>query len=257
MYLFFDTDDMSAPHTDSFPVSDIIPHLDEALDRGYPLIFTALNFIDIPLGYVCFHYRNYGIDNYCKIVQNVNSLNNGIGSFRIMRHQQYMTKQFERIAVIDHLTGLYNRNGSQTAFVKMKSELARDGGTLTFILADLDGLKYINDNFGHTEGDNAITAIANAIKHACPENAICARIGGDEIIAFFDEPCSEQEIRERMKCYIDSLAEKPYEISASLGLCTASGSEIPDFEQLIKASDKLMYNEKRKRKHFRQRYNDE
>ena len=52
--------------------------------------------------------------------------------------------------------------------------------TLFVLMADLDQLKMINDNFGHMEGDNAITVAANALNTSCDLNEVCARIGGDE-----------------------------------------------------------------------------
>ena len=69
-------------------------------------------------------------------------------------------------------------------------------------MCDLDGLKNINDTQGHLAGDRAIAAVAEALKSTCPEDAICVRFGGDEMLAFIMGDCECDsiiaEIREKL-----------------------------------------------------------
>ena len=72
---------------------------------------------------------------------------------------------------------------------------------MVVIMADLDGLKYINDFFGHEDGDNAIAVCAKALKDSCPPEALCLRFGGDEMLAFICGECDPVAI-------VNSIADK-------------------------------------------------
>ncbi|MDE7294755.1 MAG: GGDEF domain-containing protein [Oscillospiraceae bacterium] len=252
MCVFFDADNPVNFSPYIFDRHNIIPDLQPILDRGFPLIFCALNFINVPLGYICFHYRDYSINNYCKIPQTVTALSNAIGGFRNIRHQQYLNVKLEDMYKLDALTGLYNRRGFMREYKRMLELLPKDN-RLTVILADLDGLKKINDNYGHREGDNAIHTVAQALKFACPEG-ICTRFGGDEMLGVIMDIKSEADIRNAVQEYLDSYnsrSEKPYTVSASVGIYVTGDTDSLDFEELIKKSDKLMYADKTAKKRAR------
>ncbi|MCM1578962.1 MAG: diguanylate cyclase, partial [Ruminococcus sp.] len=252
MCMFFDTDKPENFSPYIFDRKNIIPDLQEYLDKGYPLIFCALNFINVPLGYICFHFTNYEINNYCKIPQTVSALSNAIGGFRNIRYQQYLNVKLEDMYKLDALTGLYNRRGFMREFERML-ELLPKGANLTVILADLDGLKKINDNYGHREGDSAIHAVAQALKFACPEG-ICTRFGGDEMLGVMIGERNEGDIRKAVDEYLESYnkrAHKRYTVSASIGVYVTEDTDNLDFEELIKKSDKLMYADKTAKKRAR------
>lgn len=252
MCLFFDSD---APNDlpREFLTKEIIPHLEKQMASGYPIIFMALHVLDIPLGYVCFYFHNYDIANYVKIPQRVIALNNAIGGFRNIRYQRYLGKQLENIYKIDPLTGLYNRRGFSQEYEKLLSEL-RENDFLTIILSDLDGLKQINDYYGHGEGDQAIRTVAEALRHACPDDAICLRFGGDEMLAAMRGVADEVTIRQAVTAYLDDYnnrSGKPYKVSTSLGIYITKNNERLDIEYLIKKADMLMYTDKKKKKKSR------
>ena len=69
-------------------------------------------------------------------------------------------------------------------------------------MADLDGLKAINDGYGHESGDIAIAAVANALKSACPAGTLCMRYGGDEMIAFIQNTCDIKKITADIDRYL-------------------------------------------------------
>lgn len=252
MYVIMDTDYVDTFTPYEFPAKDIVPNLCETLDKGSAVIFTALNFLDVPLGYACFHFYNYDIQQYNKIPQTVTALNSAIGGFRNMRYQHYLREQIEEMYKFDSLTGLYNRGGFAKAY---KNLIQNKVESVTVVLADLDGLKFINDCYGHGEGDVAIATVAAALRHACPPQALCVRFGGDEMLAVIAGDCDENEIRDKLNSFIsarNSEYVKPYEISASVGIYASQNPGELDFEELIKISDKLMYEEKQMKKKLRE-----
>lgn len=249
MCLFYDSYFPDEPPKE-FNKKDIIPGLEQQLELGYPIIFMALNSLDIPLGYVSFHFHNNDITNYIRISQTVSAMNNAIGGFRNIRYQQYLARQLEEFYKIDPLTGLYNRRGFSQEYQKLLSELG-DNECLTVVLSDLDGLKPINDNYGHDEGDNAIRAVADALRCACPPDAIFVRFGGDEMLAVMRGLADENAIRMSTEAYLEkhnSSSQKPYKVSSSLGVYVTNKDDSFDIEALIKKSDKLMYADKERKK---------
>lgn len=237
-----------------FPAKEIIPRLESTVDNPYPLIFTALHFIDVPLGYVVFTYSNYDLNNYEKIPQVMNALNNSIGGYRNMRYQQYMTKQVEKLSLYDQLTEMFTRNGCLTAYDSMIHTLRRQGRPITVIMADLDGLKPINDNYGHNEGDFAIRTVAAVLRETVPENAVCIRMGGDELVAFFPSTQPLEAIREDFGARLSDanrVSGKPYTVASSIGIIRTENGDIPSFEELVRAADEEMYKDKIKKKNRR------
>ena len=118
-------------------------------------------------------------------------------------------------------------------------------------MSDLDGLKTINDTHGHLVGDKAIKAIADALKFACPDNALLVRLGGDEMFALIPQECSEDEIRAGVKRYLDKFNETsdlPCKVASSIGFYLNPRGEELDFDQLIINADKAMYQKKIERK---------
>ncbi|MDE5993646.1 MAG: diguanylate cyclase, partial [Oscillospiraceae bacterium] len=228
---------------------DIVPSLDYNLNEGRCLIFTALNYLGVTLGYLCFHFSGFASGNYTKIPQTTGMLNNALGGFINQRYKHYLMKRIERISGTDVLTGLYNRRGFCTEYDRLLENLGDK--PLAVIMCDLDGLKYINDTFGHEEGDNAIHTAAAALKDVCPADAICTRFGGDEMMAVFPYREDGTDVRTLFCEYLDRYngrSGKPYSVAASIGIYITAGGEKPDFEELVKKSDVLMYEEKKRRK---------
>lgn len=233
-----------------FDRSDIIPNINNAIDNGVPLIFSALSYVGIPLGYVCFYFPIM-LSEYFKIPLYVNSLNTALGSYRSVIYQKYMTKHIEEMYRHDMLTGLYNRTG----FYNALETLPRRNDQLALVVSvDVDGLKYINDNFGHEAGDYAIRAAANAIDSVSIENKVCGRFGGDELALFaiVDTDLSKQvkqEIKDKM-AELNRRCGKSYVLSASVGVAVAPVENFW-FDDVMHIADKYMYEDKRLKPHNR------
>ncbi|MGN0648970.1 MAG: GGDEF domain-containing protein [Oscillospiraceae bacterium] len=250
MYLFFDAESNSQDENRNIMLKEIVPELDRKLNSGYPLIFTALNYSSVPLGYVCFTFYSYSIANYYKISQTCSILNNAVGGLHNLQYLRFLAGKVEQTYRLDALTGLNNRISFARDFEKMIMNLPPDTG-ITVVMADLDRLKYINDTFGHDEGDIAIKAVADALKTACPEGAILARFGGDEMLGVIASEVDRFDIRAALDGFLsehNTRMGKPYEVSASLGVYVTSPDEELVLEELVKKTDRLMYNEKARKK---------
>ncbi len=229
--------------------NDIIPNLNYYVEDCRCLIFTSLHYLGVTLGYICFHFSDFVAGNYYKIPQTTSTLNTALGGLISQRYKHYLMKKIEKISGTDVLTGLYNRRGFCSEYDMLLESLGDE--PLAVIMCDLDGLKYINDTFGHEEGDNAIHTAAAALKDVCPANAICTRFGGDEMMAVFPYNVNDKDIRTLFCEYLDDYnkkSEKPYNVAASIGIYITANGEKPDFEELVKKSDVLMYEEKKRRK---------
>ena len=134
----------------------------------------------------------------------------------------------------DPLTGLYNRATYYEDAMKM------DKTVTSIIQLDMDGLKYINDNYGHQEGDKALATIAQAISDACDKDMYPYRLSGDEfliIVNYLPKEIVESKI-EQIK---SDLRKTKY--SCSIGYAYRSNKNI-SMEELLKKSEQQMYKAK-------------
>ena len=116
---------------------------------------------------------------------------------------------------------------------------------------DLDQLKNINDTYGHSEGDVAIRAIADALSEAAGEKSICARFGGDEYVAVCLWKAEEvpddfvKIFEKRLHSWIDrwnATKQKGYELGASTGMIMESIEDVDEIDELMKKADDNMYD---------------
>ncbi|MBR1664569.1 MAG: GGDEF domain-containing protein [Ruminococcus sp.] len=237
--------DFPDEHPHMFDGRKITAHLDKTLEGNMPLIFTPLHLLSRPLGYICFHFWNYDIANYIKIPQIKSCISNAMTSYIYIRYQDHINRRIEDLYKTDALTGLLNRTGFFREYTSIVAYGADEG--ITLAIADLDGLKGINDNYGHDEGDYAIHAVAQALRLSVPKGAVCARFGGDEIIAVFKGEVDNNEIEQHFMQVIENInssAIKPYRLSASIGIYTDTSGTHSRFEDLLKGADRLMYEQK-------------
>lgn len=174
-------------------------------------------------------------------------------ALRYAMERQRVQLELLNLSLIDELTGLNNRRGF-LALAEHHVKLANRSG-MPFMVAfvDLDGMKKINDNFGHQEGNRALVEAANVLRDSCRRSDILSRIGGDEfaiLIADVDEDCGALVLR-RIQQKLDSCntnAGRRYALSLSIGIVAANVNEPADLEQLLNQADALMYAQKQKKK---------
>lgn len=165
---------------------------------------------------------------------------------------QTLYEERRHLSVTDVLTGLYNRRGVDEQLSPMWKERCRRNESVCFISMDLDNLKPINDTYGHRGGDQALRAIADAIREASTEGMVAARIGGDEYLLFIPG-CDEEgaaAFKQRFEKVLDRYnAEKRFDftVGASVGPVVIRLEEDTTIAQCVRESDLAMYQEKKRR----------
>lgn len=209
--------------TKPFPTVRMLPQLHE--ERAHPCtyFFSPLHHDDRVFGVsvLSFGERLDTYDQvYCEWVAAVNT------ALEFVRMQTYLKRFNNRIylsSIRDSLTGLYNHDGyrkfSRECFEAAKNEHRR----FLLLCASFDSLRQINETYGHSEGDSAVTVLANAMNNSCTTYERCARIEDAEfaIIGYQDY---EEDACQRMVYAISGYLEhynqssrKPYKITASFG----------------------------------------
>ncbi len=139
----------------------------------------------------------------------------------------------------DVMTGLYNRAFFEEEVIK----LATTNAEISFIMADLDGLKQVNDSLGHQAGDNLIRRASEVLRAVFDQGETAARIGGDEFIAILQNQ-NPQDYIERIQSLV-VLNNKYYqgsELRLAIGSATRKNNET--LEKTFTRTDEAMYLDK-------------
>jgi diguanylate cyclase (GGDEF)-like protein len=153
------------------------------------------------------------------------------------------------LALIDELTGLYNRRGFLSYANHLLGLSNRTQRGLILIYADLDDLKRINDYFGHEDGDKALICIAKVLQETFRSSDVIGRVGGDEFAILALEAKAEsldvlrKRIKENLKLAVRS-SDSKYELALSLGIIYYNPEKPQTIEELLNRADGLMYEEK-------------
>jgi diguanylate cyclase (GGDEF)-like protein len=208
-------------------------------------VFLPLLFEEVELGVLYIPYRRkIHADTYEILRINISSAVKGAA----------MLSKIHLLSVTDELTGLYNRRGffrfslSRLLFVSRSTDLKP-----VVMLMDMDGLKFINDTYGHKEGDYAISKLAEILKKTLRETDIIGRLGGDEFVIFSTVKNGEdaQDISKRIRKSLDDYNDEhlhPYKLSASIGSDIFDEATNDGLENAIKRADLALYDEKKAKK---------
>jgi diguanylate cyclase (GGDEF)-like protein len=180
-------------------------------------------------------------------------LNNVFRFAETMRRLRTALSMVERLSIQDELTGLNNRRGFITLASQQLKYLRRQGAPFYVIFADLDGLKRINDAWGHKEGDLAIKSAARILRESLRESDIVSRLGGDEFTALANQTDSAgfEVIKRRINegCErLEAELRKPWKLSMSIGYFAAPPGCEMDIEEMMSIADAELYKEKLARK---------
>src|SRR5665648_1057157 len=136
--------------------------------------------------------------------------------FRDYTEKWNRLKKIEYLSYHDEMTGLYNRRFYEEELRRMDNQRNLP---LSVIMGDVNGLKLINDSFGHGVGDELLKKAASAINKACRANDVSARLGGDEFIVILpnSNAADTAKVMERIKSYLKTERVQGLEISISLG----------------------------------------
>lgn len=152
--------------------------------------------------------------------------------------QKLDRERLKYLSYTDILTGAKNR----TCFEEREQKLSKEEYLpLGIIMGDANGLKLVNDTFGHSEGDNLLIQITNVLKESCENIGEVFRVGGDEFVILVpnssQKQCEEiiRDIANRCKDYKNDL----FKISISLGLSIRNNVEEDLYKNLKEAEDKV------------------
>lgn len=187
-----------------------------------------------------------GTQYYEQRISKINE-NEVIALTRNITDKKELEERLSYLSYRDQLTGLYNRRffEEQLKILDVERNLP-----ITLVMADVNGLKLINDSFGHKEGDGLLVSIANIIKQGCRADDIVSRISGDEFVIILPET-NEFEAEGVIKRIKKLSREKTFsdnkllniELSVSFGLGTKHNNDM-DISEILKKAEDNMYSNK-------------
>ena len=216
-------------------------------------VYSPLYFGEKAFGYVVISYADNIIEYpfiFFPWLMNINSM---LKSICDKRSTSLLISRLEDIYTKDDLTGLYNRQGFKLISEQFLTEAERLKKSLFVAVFDLDGLKNINDTYGHLEGNFAIQVLGHALDNSVQEGDICARLGGDEFYVlgagYTDDTAGlfMNHVQKYLENY-NRLNTKSYKISASGGYYITSKFVLSDLQELFDKADHLMYETKKRKK---------
>ncbi len=154
---------------------------------------------------------------------------------------------------VDELTGLHNRRGFIDLARAQLDEAVRAQRGMLVIFSDLDGLKQINDRFGHQTGDRALFEFATLLRASFRERDLVARLGGDEFVVLVTDASGvgAAELVARLAVRVEQhngRGRRDFAIAFSTGVSTFDPAEPEPLEVLLSQADARMYAQKRRRK---------
>ncbi len=159
-------------------------------------------------------------------------------------------EQFEKLAVTDELTGLYNRRAFASMGEKEVGRARRYQRPLALILFDIDHFKDVNDRYGHLFGDHVLRVLTERVTRTTRTTDIVCRYGGEEFIVLMPEAGRDEAVAmaERLRQEISRMtivtAGGTLSLTISLGVAELGRNEDENFEGLVSRADRAMYQAK-------------
>ncbi|MCM1120549.1 MAG: GGDEF domain-containing protein [bacterium] len=160
-----------------------------------------------------------------------------------------LTRKLTKLSVTDVLTGVYNRAGCEKISYPMLEEWHGAGGTGAIMIADIDRMKTINDQYGHASGDLALRVVAMVLKSQLPSDWIVSRFGGDEffvggkLMEGMDMDALRESIGQKLAQEVER-RQITFHLSLSIGYAVLEPDQKLDLEESLRQADRLMYTVK-------------
>lgn len=229
-----------------FDTALMLPQLWEETAEPSVFYFSPVHFMEKTYGYAVLH-------RYMSESPTVNLVYRNWLRFVNMSLEMVQAKnKLMMISVRDEMTGAYNRRGMKMKVDELVAKAADDDMVYVFVI-DMDGLKYINDTFGHNDGDLGIKTVYTAASAIMNPDEVCVRAGGDEFYIFGAGKTDDEQLQKRINEFTEKLNSlnsnynKPYLISASIGYAYASVENL-HINNVINTADERMYRSKIERK---------
>lgn len=165
-----------------------------------------------------------------------------------MYHDLFSMNDIMQLYLKDPLTSIYNRRGFERKMAELSALAEKSEESIAVVSLDMDGLKYINDNFGHVKGDETLMRFSSCLEDALEADEFCARMGGDEFEAVL--LLSDKDRIERFQALLadrisreNKLIEEDYEVAVSVGIALVTKKE--DYLKFMQLADTKMYENKR------------
>jgi len=172
---------------------------------------------------------------------------------KAMESLESYNRELHNRSLRDELTGLYNRRGFMTLGLQQFEYSKLNKRRFIILYADMDGLKIINDKYGHNEGDFAIMKTAEILNRSFRSMDIVARLAGDEFTVLVVDAGEDYAgvVSDRLEKLFkehNEAAGKPYRLSVSIGILCFNPSMRTTFEELLSKADQLLYEQKQRKR---------
>ncbi len=239
-----------------FEIVDCLKHLLQGQElRLHLMIDQALNEAKVVAEDFCLQLPKSGDRRWFHLVLSAVGDNLLQGVMNDISERKLKEESADKLAITDHLTGLYNRLGLERELQKIaqQNELHQLPDFFV-VLIDLDKFKQVNDTYGHAAGDYVLKHFANILSRCLRQTDFLVRLGGDEFVVLLKE-VQELEIAEQIANKIRQLARQSItladghsvDVDASIGL---SKADMQNFvaQQILAEADRAMYNNKQLRR---------
>jgi diguanylate cyclase (GGDEF)-like protein len=165
-----------------------------------------------------------------------------------MDQREKIAQLLEETARTDFLTKLINRRAMHQFLQNQIARIERSGGVFSVVLVDIDYFKNINDQFGHSIGDDVLIALSRTFESSAREQDIVSRWGGEEFLILLPDTSEADAVEqaERLRQLLDSdalhIARYPHRVTASFGVCAFAVGQ--NLEFLLKQADVALYQAK-------------
>ena len=249
----------------SFVTNNMLPTQIIYNDHYSNLLFLSLDTGKTQYGYIAFSTDGVDFTIYETIRSHVSEamkrhqinmkrLEAEVGLNNVLRELEISNELLRHQSIHDDMTGLYNRRGFYGHAESYFAQAVDKEEPFGLIFGDIDGLKRINDNYGHDEGDFAIKYVAKTLGEVLENKAIVGRMSGDEFTALVKNARDTElisdyiaEVNDRLVAF-NKTQTKPYPLNLSMGYAPYDYKELQSMDDLLLRADKNMYRAKDRKK---------
>lgn len=234
----------------TFDTHDLLPILTQQHEKPLALVFSPLYYLDKNFGYAVFDLKHAtGFELYSVLTL----LGGALMSLNLKCTVTAYATALEDMSIHDPLTGLYNRRGYNQLAPMRFDEAKEQAQCFAVISCDMDGMKRINDEYGHMAGDTAITRMGRALRVLEMDGMTCVHISGDEFIAVGTVRDADHaaQLGESLHLAIDDINHRDRwitDIGASVGVFASVPRENDKLDDFLIRADGAMYRNKRSRR---------